>query len=251
MKKGRLSLLAAAFAWSWPNVIIRMLKSDFDLFTQNFFRYSAATVFLFALGFLFLKKDIIHAGKNYKMLIIPALIMSLNQIFFTAGVFMTSAVVSNLMGRLSAVIIPALAYIFYEDERRVVGNRYFLLGAFIALVGVAGVILGKSVNVADGFNLGTLFVVLGTFSWSSYAIYVKKLVRSINPLAIIAFVSLFATFIFLPIVLIFGDISRIAHAPIRADILLFGSGILGVGIGNAFFYHAIKYVGASVSSVLH
>lgn len=249
MRKGILSLLAAAFVWSWPNVIIRMLRTDFDVFTQSFFKYVAASVFLFTVGLIFTRRKIIDAASNLKMLLIPAMILAANQIFFTAGVCMTSAVISSLMGRLNVIFTLALSCIFYADERRVVGNKNFLLGAFLAIAGVMGVILGRETTAADGFNLGVVFVVMAALSWSIYAIYIKKLVRSIDPLAITAFVSLLSTFFFLPVVLIFGDIHRIFDVSLGTNILLFGSGILGVGIGNVFYYHAIKHVGTSIAAI--
>lgn len=249
MTKGLFSLLATAFVWSWPNVMIRMLRTDFDVFTQSFFRYVAASVFLFAVGLAFARRRIVDATSNLKILLVPAAIMAVHQIFFTAGIFMTSAVVSSLIGRLNAVIIPALSCIFYEDERQVVRNRNFLLGAFLALAGVMGVILGRDATEMDGFGVGTVFVMVGALGWSVYAIYIKKVVRSMDPLAIIAFVSLLSIFLFLPVVLVFGDIRKIASVPIRTQALLFGSGILGVGVGNVFYYHAIKHVGTSIASI--
>jgi drug/metabolite transporter (DMT)-like permease len=249
MRKGIFPLVAAAVVWSWPGVMIRMLRTDFDVFTQSFFRYVAASVFLFAVGLIFTRRKLQDGAGNLKMLLIPALIMAAHQMFFTAGIFMTSAVVSSLMGRLNAIIIPVLSCIFYEDERRVVGNRNFLMGAFLALLGVGGVILGRGAMNVDGFNLGTVFVMLGTLGWSVYAVYIKKVLRSIDPLAIIAFVSLLSVLAFLPVVLIFGDIGRIAYVSMGKRMVLFGSGILGVGIGNVFYYHAVRHVGTSISSV--
>ncbi len=248
MRKGLIFLVGAAIVWSWPNVMIRMLREDFDVFTQSFFRYVAASVFLFTVGLIFTRKHILHAAANIKILLIPALIMAVHQIFFTAGIFMTSANVSSLMGRLNAVIIPLLSFIFYEDERRVVKNKYFLFGVFLALLGVLGVILGKgSEEKIAGFNIG--FVFLGTLGWSIYAVYMKKVVRTIEPLSIIAFVSLLSIIFFLPVVLVFGDIHKVTQVSTGKMWILFGSGILGVGLGNVFYYHAIRYVGTSISSV--
>lgn len=249
MKIGIFYLLGAAFAWSWPNVMIRILKADFDIFTQSFYRYIGASVFLFAVGFIFTKRKMIYAALNLKVLLIPSLIMAIHQIFYTTGVFMTSAVVSSLIGRLNAIIIPALSFTFYLDERQVVKSKSFIIGALIALIGVAGVILGKGNNVEGGFNIGVLFVMLGTLSWSIYAVYIKKVIRSIDPLAIISYVSLISIIIFFPLVLKFGDIGSINDVPLKTNILLFGSGILGVGVGNVFYYYAVRYVGTSISSI--
>jgi len=248
-KKGVIFLICAAFAWSWPAVMIRILKADFDIFTQSFFRYIGASVFLFAVGLIFTRKRMIHAAINFKILLIPSIIMAIHQVFFTAGVCMTSAVVSSLVGRLNAIVIPFLSFIFYADERQIVKSKSFILGSLLALVGVSGVILGRGDLDAGEFNYGFLFVMIGTVAWSIYAVYIKKIIRSIDPLAIISYVSLFAIAIFLPLTLKFGDISSINEVSAGTKFLLFGSGILGIGVGNVFYYHGVKHVGTSISSI--
>jgi len=249
MRKGVFYLLGAAFSWSWPNIMIRILKADFDIFTQSFYRYIGASIFLFAVGFIFTRKKMIHAAVNLRILLIPALIMTVHQVFYTTGVFMTSAVVSSLIGRLNAIIIPALSFAFYMDERQIVKSKSFMLGSLVAFIGVAGVVFGKAHNIEGGFNVGVAFVLLGTLSWSIYAVYIKKVIRSIDPLAIISYVSLISIALFLPLVLRFGDIRSIKNVSFGTNLLLFGSGILGVGVGNVFYYHAVKHVGTSISSI--
>ena len=90
---------------------------------------------------------------------------------------------------------------------------------------------------------------MGTLSWSAYAVCIKRVVRSIDPLAITAFVSLLSTIPFLPVALVFGDIQKIANVSAGTQAILFGSGILGVGIGNIFYYHAIRDVGTSIAAI--
>jgi drug/metabolite transporter (DMT)-like permease len=248
-KKGVIFLIGSAIAWSWPAVMIRMLRADFDIFTQSLFRYIGASVFLFVIGFVFTRKSMVHAGANFKILLIPSIIMAIHQVFFTAGVCMTSAVVSSLVGRLNAIVIPFLSFIFYADERQIVKSKSFLLGTFLALVGVAGVILGKGEIDTGEFNYGFLFTMIGTMAWSIYAVYIKKLIRTIDPLALISYVSFFSLFIFFPLTLKFGDMSVINNVSIGTKILLFGSGILGIGVGNVLYYHAVKHVGTSISSI--
>ena len=248
MRKGIFFLLAAALVWSWPNVMIRMLRAEFDVFTQTFFRNIAANIFLLTVGSIFARKKILEAASNWKMLLIPAMIMAANQIFFTAGVYMTSAVVSTLTGRLNAIMIPAISYIFYEDERRIVKNKNFLRGSFMALLGVAGVILGRNSVEMNGFNIGAVFVIMAAITWSVYAVYIKKLVKTIDPFTIVVFVSLLSTFFFLPVVLVFGNIHRITQVSTGTRALLFISGVVGVS-GSIFYYHAIRRIGTSITSI--
>lgn len=248
MNKGLLSLIVTAIAWSWPNVLIRLLRTDFDIFTQSLYRYASASLFLFLVDICFARKLSKNVISNIKVLIIPAMIMTLHQIFFTAGLFKTPAVMSSLLGRLNAIFIPTLSCIFYEDERMIVKNRNFLIGTLIALSGVTGVIMGKGNSLEGEFNIGTVFVMLGTLFWSIYAVYIKKIVRSIDPLSIIFYVSLISTIFFVPIALKYGDVRSITRVSLDTKLILFGSGILGIGVGNLFYYHAVKHVGTSISS---
>lgn len=249
MQRGIIFLILTAFAWSWPNILIRVLRADFDLFTQNFFRYIGACIFLFTIGFGFMRKSTIRAAVSLRILLIPALIMALHQIFFTAGLFRTPAVISSLLGRLNAILIPSLSCIFYKDERIIVKNRRFIFGSLLAISGVIGVILGKGLSVEGEFNTGIIFVILGTVFWSIYAVYIKKLVRTVDPLSIISYVSLISVILFLPLAIKYGDLGSIRRVSLWTKVLLFGSGILGIGIGNLFYYYAVKYVGTSISSI--
>jgi len=249
MNKGIIFLILAAISWSFPSIMIRILKADFDIFTQNFFRYIGASVFLFAFGLVFTKKKKLNLVSNLKLLFIPSIIMAIHQIFYTAGVFMTSAVISSLLGRLNAIVIPALSCIFYEDERLIVKDKSFILGALLALIGVSGVIIGKDAGTTGEFGIGTVFVMLGTLFWSIYAVCIKRLVKSLDPLSIIFYVSLMSSIFFLPLTLRFGNIRSINSVSLWTKTLLFGSGVIGVGIGNLFYYYAVKYVGTSISSI--
>ncbi len=249
MRKGIIFLILTAIAWSWPNILIRILRTDFDIYTQSFFRYVGACIFLFIIGLGFMRKSTIQAAGSLKILLIPALIMFLHQIFFTAGLFKTPAVISSLLGRLNAILIPGLSCIFYKDERIIVKNKRFILGSALAIVGVIGVILGKGLSIEGEFNIGIIFVLLGTVFWSIYAVCVKRLVKTIDPLSIISYVSLISAFLFLPLAIKYGDLGSIKRVSLETKLLLFGSGILGIGIGNLFYYHAVKHVGTSISSI--
>jgi hypothetical protein len=88
VRKGIFPLSWTAFAWSWSKMI-RMLKDDFDILTQ-IFRYVFASVFLFIVGLVVSRRKLLGAVSNLKVFLIPAAIITANQIFLTAGIFMTS-----------------------------------------------------------------------------------------------------------------------------------------------------------------
>lgn len=57
-----------------------------------------------------------------------------------------------------------------------------------------------------------------------------------------------ACVLFLPVVAIFGDFHRIIEVSIKSRLLIFGSGVLVIGMGNVSYYSALKYIGPSIAS---
>jgi len=248
MKKGLIFLPAAAFAWGWTSVLIKILSVDFDPITQAFFRYLSAGITVFAICFIFEHEKLVVARKKIRMLFIPVLIVFISQISYVSGVYRTSAIAASLIVKLNAVMIPVLSFIVLVEERRIVKTPIFLLGTAFALIGVSGVIMGKGNSVDGHTNLGSALLIFSMFNWSVYSVMIKRVVDEIDPLAITALVPLMACVLFLPVVAIFGDFHRIVEVSTKSKLLLFGSGVLVIGMGNVSYYSALKYIGPSIAA---
>jgi len=248
MKKGLMFLVAAAFAWGWPNVLIKVLSVHFDPITQAFFRYLSAGITVFTICFIFKREKLVAARKKIKMLFIPVLVVFIHQISYVNGVYRTSATAASLIAKINAIIIPILSFIVLVEERRIVKNRTFLFGTLLALIGVSGVIVGRGNSVDDNTNLGFGLLIFSMFNWSVYSVMIKRIVDEIDPLAITALVPLMACILFLPVVAIFGDFHRIFEVSTQSKLLLCGSGVLVIGMGNVSYYSALKYIGPSIAA---
>ena len=249
MKKGFIFLSLAAFAWGWPNILIKLLSTDFDPVTQAFFRYLSAGITVFILCFILDRKKLVVARKNMKILVIPVIVVTAHQIAYVSGVYLTSAISASLISKLNAIFIPAFSFIVLVEERHIVKNSAFLSGTFCALIGVAGVILTKGHSSIDSSaNLGSVVIILSMFLWSAYAVMMKRVVARIEPLAITAMVPLMSCILFLPIVALRGNFHRIVEVSMTSRLLLFGSGLLAIGMGNVCYYSALKYIGPSIAS---
>jgi len=244
-KLGLAATMVTAFIWAWPTIFIKMLGSDFDVFTQSFYRYLASAAFLGAIAILLMRDDLAKAARRVGLLVSPAILVSLFQITSVAGVYMTNASLSGLINRISIAFIVLLSYAFFESERRVMRSRYFVLANILILGGVLGLVLGAT-EVNLEFDLGVVMTVVSSLFWAAYVVNVRQIVNDFEALAAMPIVHLLASLIFLPAVLLFGDISRVSTVGWGMNLLLAGSGILCVGLGNVTNYVAIRHLGTTL-----
>jgi drug/metabolite transporter (DMT)-like permease len=250
MRKGLLALLLVALVWGFPNVLIKVLSQHFDPLTQSFYRYLAAGSFV--LGFTaWLAPDQLRTARgNLRVLLLPVVLLSAHQICYVIGVYQTPAVFAALMSKVSAMLIPALAALAYVEERRLVRQPKFMTGAALALVGVAGIILGKERGDGNLNGFGVFMLGLAMVTWSVYAVMVKRMVRDVSPFALSALMPLLSCLVFLPFLWGFGHWHRPFEVPLPTVLLLLGSGVLVIGIGNTCYYYAVQQVGPSIAAIV-
>jgi len=244
-KLGLAATMVTAFIWAWPTIFIKMLGRDFDVFTQSFYRYLASAAFLGAIAILLMRDDMSKAARRIRFLVPPAILVSLFQLTSVAGVYMTNASLSGLINRISIAFIVLLSYAFFESERRVMRSRYFVLANVLILGGVLGLVLGAT-EVSLEFDLGVIMTVVSSLFWAAYIVNVRQIVNDFEALAAMPIVHLLASVIFLPAVLVFGDIARVSTVGWGMNLLLAGSGILCVGLGNVTNYVAIRHLGTTL-----
>jgi len=248
MKKGIIPIIIVAFVWGGFNVFIKMLSSQFDVVTQSFFWYLLGGTAALLLSAIIVPKELLVAFKNIKLFVVPTVVITIHFITFIKGVYMTNATISALIAKLNAIFVPFLSFLLFPDERRVVRDKKFLSGTFLAFVGVVGVILAKEQSLSDFDSRGIALLVFSMFCAAIYVIKIKKIVQNIHPLVIIACVPLLACCILLPLVLVFGNIHQILVVEAKTFFLLLGASAVSLGAGDTLYYYAIRHLGASVST---
>ena len=248
MKKGIIPIIAVAFIWGGFNVFIKVLSAEFDVVTQSFFWYLSGGTTALLLSAIIVPKELLVGFKNIKLFIVPTIVITIHFVSFIKGVYMTNATISALIAKLNAIFVPLLSFLIFPDERRVVKNKRFLLGTFLAFIGVAGVILAKEQSLAGYDKRGAGLLVFSMFWVAIYVIKIKKLVQKIHPLVIIAFVPLLSCVIFLPLVLVFGNVHQILEVETKTVLLLLIASAVSLGAGDSLYYYAIRHLGASIST---
>jgi len=248
MNRGVLYLVSTAVIWGWPTVFIKFLSSDFDVVTQSFFRYLAASVFLLIWAYFFARSDFRKALKRPKNFIIPGILVVAFQCTYVLGIYYTSAVVANLIHKTTVFFTLGLSFLFLYDEKRIMKSTSFLVGIILGTLGVLGVVMGGSPLQevsALKYNEGAMLLLLCSFIWAIYTVLIKKIIGDLQPPVATGFVLSFSSLFFIPLVLLFGDMTVISRLPLSTNLILFGSGILCVGIGNVFYYLSVHMLGTS------
>ncbi|MBM3235062.1 DMT family transporter [Candidatus Poribacteria bacterium] len=248
MKKGIISIIFVAFIWGGFNVFIKALSSQFDVVTQSFFWYLSGGTVALLLSAITVPKELLVAVKNIKLFFVPTILIAIHLLTFIQGVYMTNATSSALIAKLNAIFVPILSFVFFPDERRIVKNKKFLLGTFLAFVGVVGVILTKSQSSSNYDSRGAILLVFSMLWIAVYVIKIKTLVQKIHPLVIIACVPLLGCLILLPLVLVFGNLHKILEVDYKTAFLLLGASAVSLGAGDSLYYYSIRHLGASIST---
>jgi len=247
VRKGFIAISVTIVAWSIGIVLIKLLSNYFSVNVQNFFRYSSATLILVVISRLNLR--ISFSKQCILEVLIAAVLVFLFQVLAVTGLYMTTSTIASILLKLNVVFTSILAYIFFEEERKIISSKTFIFGVILASIGVIGFSI-KDIHSSIVLDIGAVLTAFSSLVWSLYTIVVKRLVVRNDPLVMTTIVYSIASILFLPLAFTEDLVGQIIGAPFEIIIILTISGILSVGIGNWMNFIAIKDVGVSLPAVL-
>lgn len=245
--RGRLALGAAVVIWSSPPIFQFWLAKTFDPWTQNFYRYTA--------GFLTMVPFLIFSGagslrrmdlRDWLGCAAAAVPNAIHQIAQTVAVVLLWPGIFALLGRTSVIFTVLLAVIFFADERWIARSRKFQAGTLLGLAGVAGLVWQPS-GCPPLSGTGLVLALIASAAWASYGIIVKKFTARSGPTLGFGAVGFFTAALLLPMMLLFGDGSRVFSADAWTIFVLVASGVVSIGIGHWLYYVGIRHLGAAPS----
>ena len=240
--------MVACFLWVWPPIVIKILASYFDNFTQNFYRYLAASIVLTIFNLVYHKKEFLKEIKNIKKYILLTIIIFSFQLLWVVGLSTLPPTIAILIGRSSILFIAVFSFILFKDERNIIKSKFFISGSLLAFIGVIGIITSKSRIYLKDFNIGAAAILAAAVLWALYIISIKQRVIKTDPLVAAGIVFTLSVPLFFIASLVWGDLLKITSVPMSINIILFISGIFCVGVANAFNFKSIKIIGATLSS---
>jgi len=243
---GRLALLAAVLIWSTPPVFQYWLSGPFDAWAQNFYRYVAGffTMVPFLVWMSWRAPQSLTRSE-WLGCAVAAVPNVIHQVAQTMAVVLILPGVYALLGRISVIITAVLVVIFFADERWIARSAKFQLGTALALVGVAGLVWTPGAGLGALPAKGLWLALFAATGWATYGVLVKKFTARTGPTLGFGVISFFTALFLLPLMLLFGDVSSILRVDAWTNFVLFGSGMLAVGVGHWLYYVGIRELGAA------
>jgi len=250
----------AVLVWAWTGIFVKTLKdAGFDPFTQNVYRYAAATAALLILTGLMNPVGFKKALRRPWVFALPGLAMAGFQTLWVLGMYRVEPAFAGVIGQSDMLLIMLIA-LFFADERRMVCNLRFVTAIFVGLIAVIAFVAlapPSATEKAGGqgsFLLGSGLVLAGCAMWVVFAYITKWLVKRHGAMVLFSFSAVFATLLLTAVALVaqaagcgqvnFGHVFEVSWPFL---LLLVGSGVLNVGTCQALFQHSVRLLGVTLT----
>lgn len=191
-----LSLLIVAFIWGATFVVVQNAISILPPFSFNVFRFSVASVILFA-WVIFVHKELLKLMN--KKLFFSGMFLGF-WLFFgyatqTVGLLYTTSSRAGFITGLSVVLVPVFAFLIFKQKL----TKNATIGVLIATVGLYFLTMTDFSSI----NKGDMLVFFGAISFAMHIVMMDKYAKQFPALLLtaiqlftVAFFSLFSSFIF-------------------------------------------------------
>jgi drug/metabolite transporter (DMT)-like permease len=257
--------LGATLGWGCTPVFIKLFGNprevswlagapELDLFTQTLGRYGAALIALLVMGLFQQSMRLTRLkARHWGLMLIPSVPNIIMQVFWVGAFYFDIApTMGSLLAKLSTILSLAFTYLFFRDERRLLGNRWFLLMAAAGVGSAVGVVLTAGELKFGTVGLGALFLVGSSIFWALYSVGIKYVMRR-EPIPsggafVIAAAYMVAAFAVMT--LIGGRYSLFLEAGWKLNVLLAVSGVVNIAVPHVLYYHAIRRLGVAVTALV-
>ena len=247
--------MLAILCWAVSPVVIRYVKDIFPVNVQNFFRYLASLLIIWPVFFISTPNS--QAEKTFQSLssILPKLlvmagIVYIFQLSFTYSFFLLYPGFGSLVYKTGVIFSVMLAAVLFPDERRTLKDRKFQCGLLLAFIGVVLTIAGGENFGKVEFNLGVLLILLAAASWSLLTALIKKWIPMLPASFSVSVILTIVTPLYLLTNIIVNRGLQIPKASISMWLLMFASGIIGVGIAHSAYYFSVPTLGVALCATL-
>ncbi|MBN1828006.1 MAG: EamA family transporter [Deltaproteobacteria bacterium] len=237
-------LVLMAFFWGGTFIAGRMLARHAAPLSAAFFRFAIASVFLLAI--LRLEEGPLRFPQGRQILI--SVILGLTgafayNYFFLTGLREITAGRAALIVASNPVFIALFAWAILREPLR----WFNAAGILLCLVGASVVITrgDLSMIVRGGLGRGEFAIMGCVASWVAYSLIGKTAMRTLSPLAAVAYSCIAGAALLFPAALGEGLAGEIASYGIADWASLAYLGIFGTVLGFTWYYQGIKALGAS------
>jgi drug/metabolite transporter (DMT)-like permease len=176
--KGLLYAATTASLWGALAIVLKISLNYFDPYTVVWWRFTMAFSVL-AVWFLFRRPGHLRILKKPPLkLLLAGFLLGINYIGFMQGVHYTGPAVTQVMIQVGPITLAFTGFLFFKEKLSWMRGVGFLL----AIIGFGFFYyqqLQRLLGTTDLLNQGVLWILLGAWAWTGYAVLNKILVKSI------------------------------------------------------------------------
>jgi drug/metabolite transporter (DMT)-like permease len=241
-----IALASATLGWSISPIFMRLLKPAYDPYTQAFLRYAFAAAILLVISSIWFRSGLMEAIRRPKATIGLALLNTVMQTTWTLSLYHTTATTAQLITKTQVLMVIAMSYFLYHEERAVITNPRYIVGTVLGILGVGGVLMDDPANsMLPQLNLAALLLLFTSVCWSVYAVWGKHIVKDLHPVPMFTVVAVYSSTGFAVNMFLFGDPATVASAGGNMLGLAALSSVLPIAIGHAAYHYAQNKLGSA------
>lgn len=241
-----IALSSAVLGWAISPIFMRLLTDAYDPYTQAFLRYGTAAVILVVISTIWFRPGLMEAIRRPKATLGLALLNACMQTTWTISLYHTTATTAQLITKTQVVMIIAMSYFIYHEERSVITSPRYILGTILGFAGVAGVLMDDPAHsMLPQFNLAAVLLLFTSVCWSVYAVWGKHIVKDLHPVPMFTVVAVYTSTLFAVNMFVLGEPGTIVNAGGKMLALAAFSSILPIAIAHCAYHYAQRHLGSA------
>ena len=252
ISRGYLALFATVVIWSLPSLFQFYLLRYYDVWSQNFYRYSVACLAIAPFVAFRIKRGGPRLDlRAFALCLIPSLPNVVHQIAQTVSLFYIGPGVYAIFTRSSVIMTALLALIFFPEERHILRRWQFQVGTLLGLVGAVGVFwFQPGTDTAHVAIRGLLIAFVATTCWALYGVLVKRPSARLGPIRSFGVVSLITSTLLFPLTCAFGNVATPLQVSWIVNLILAVSAVTCITTAHVLYYVAIQEIGVALAQTL-
>jgi len=252
ISRGYLALFATVVIWSLPSLFQFYLLRYYDVWAQNFYRYSVACLAITPfVAFRIRRGAPLLDLRAFALCLIPSLPNVVHQIAQTVALFYIGPGVYAIFTRSSVIMTALLALIFFPEERHILRQWRFQVGALLGLLGAVGVFwFQPGSNTVHVAIRGLLIAFVATSCWALYGVLVKRPSAKLGSVRSFGLVSFITSTLLFPLTCAFGNVATPLQVSWLVNLILVVSAVTCITTAHILYYVAIQEIGVALAQTL-
>ena len=247
LNQGYILMIATSLSWASNSVIGRAVHEIVPPIGLAFWRWAATLPFFLIMGWPYMRRDWPILLGNWKwMLFLATLGIAVYNTVIYFGLDHTTAINMVLINAVRPAIIVSLSFLFY----RITVSRGQAIGLFAGFIGTVVILARGDLGVLLGvqFNIGDLWICVGTVVWAVYTVFFPKRPQ-LHPASFMAYSVSIGLLIMLPFYI--WESVNVETVPLKAEALwaIAGLAVFASIVGHMGYNRIVDLMGANVAGV--